>query len=342
MWTVIGHERVVEALARSVALGRLSHAYLFLGPPQVGKMTLALNLAQAVNCTGDDRPCGVCRHCLRTRDRKHADLLIVALGRNPTNQADAKEIGIEEIKALQQAVSVQPFEGRAKVSIVDGAEHLSGEAANRMLKTLEEPPDNVYFILLASEPAKVLPTVASRCRTYDLRPVPTAKIETALMTGYGVEPTQARTLARLAEGRVGWAIAAARDPGLLEARAYIMDEVEGLLYLPYEDRLSLSGRLADQFARDRDHLAQWLRLLRQWWRDLLLTKGERSHLVTNVDRQDALERCASQLSLLEIRAALRRIEETSAFLEQNANPRLALDVLLLHLPTRERDAAVVL
>ncbi|TET38214.1 MAG: AAA family ATPase, partial [Dehalococcoidia bacterium] len=165
MWQVIGHEKAVALLERSMKGGKLSHAYLFVGPPHVGKMTLAMNLAQALNCRGEERPCGECPQCRRIARGVHADVQVIGLeGR--------MEIGIDQIREMQHAASLKPFEGRNRVFIIDGADHLSHEAANCLLKTLEEPPPNDQLILLAANERLLLPTVLSRCQKLELGPLP--------------------------------------------------------------------------------------------------------------------------------------------------------------------------
>jgi DNA polymerase-3 subunit delta' len=340
MWNVIGHERIVEALARSLREGRLSHAYLFAGPERIGKMALAMDLAQALECTGAEQPCGECRSCRRIRESKYADVAVLALATGPSGEA-RKEIGIEDIKALQQAAGLQPFEGKARVFIIDGADHLSPEAANRLLKTLEEPPDNVYIILLAPDAAALLPTIVSRCRTYQLRPVPGPVIEAALVTRHKAEPNAARTLSRQCEGRPGWAVAALADPALAGERDAMLSEVAEVAFLDQAQRLALAARLSEGFGRDRTEALQWLALARQWWRDVLLAKAGRMDLAVNEGRRELLARTAAPLSREAVGAALQRIEQTEAGLERNANARLALDVLLLHLPLVAAPAPVV-
>jgi len=195
MWQVIGQTRVVSLLQHSLEKGSLAHAYLFTGPPHVGKMTLALNLAQAVNCESAEPPCGECDSCQKIALAKHADIQIIGLNYNG-NSTKAKprtEISIEQIRQLQHSVSLPPFEGRYKVFIIDGAELLSIEAANCLLKTLEEPVGKAIFILLTTNERLLPATVISRCQRLELLPLATAEVETAL-NQRGIEPQQAKLL----------------------------------------------------------------------------------------------------------------------------------------------------
>jgi len=144
MWQVVGHEETVALLDRSLRNGRLAHAYLFVGPRHVGKMRLAIELAKALNCHHEERPCGVCTQCERIEGLKHADVQVIGVD-------GTTEIGIDQMREMQHCASLKPFEGRHRVFIIDGVEHLSREAANCLLKTLEEPPADVQLVLLSTK-----------------------------------------------------------------------------------------------------------------------------------------------------------------------------------------------
>jgi DNA polymerase-3 subunit delta' len=141
VWQVVGQAKAIALLERSLDKECLSHAYLFVGPPHIGKMTLAQNLAQAVNCEAKERPCTQCVSCRRIAAGKHADIQVVGL----TSEGKT-EISIEQVREIRSAISLPPYEGRYKVFIIDGAEHLSAEASNCLLKTLEEPPPRALLI----------------------------------------------------------------------------------------------------------------------------------------------------------------------------------------------------
>ncbi len=335
MWSVVGHDRVVATLARRLEAGQMSHAYLFDGPVGVGKMRLALNIAQALNCVEDGKPCGSCGQCHRIAGGKHADVQIIGVLHDSEGPV-RKVITIEQIKEFQQAAGLQPYEGVHRVFIIDGAEHLSQDAANRLLKTLEEPPSAVCLILLTAEEHAVLPTILSRCQCYHLRPVPKEVIEGHLTSVCDVEPDRARLLAGLADGSIGWAIAAAQDEQVLEELSERVDEALELPGLSTHQRLAAAGRLANDFPRRREEVFGWLDALRRCWRDALLVKGGQSSSVINADRIESLEAMASGLSSAQIADALRQVHATSERLQKNVNPRIALDMLMLSLPALSR------
>ena len=146
MWQTLGQDRAVAALQRGLAQGRRAHAYLLVGPSQVGKRTLALELAQALNCEGPETPCQECSPCRRIAASLHADVQVV--GVEATDGGVHKHISIDQIRELGRVVSLRPFEGRCRVVIIDPADAMNEAAQNAFLKTLEEPPPDVLFVLI--------------------------------------------------------------------------------------------------------------------------------------------------------------------------------------------------
>ena len=182
MWELVGQSRVLSLLQRSLEQGSLAHAYLFVGPPHVGKMTMALNLAQALNCEAAEPPCGECVSCQKIASVKHADVQIIDLSRdeNSAEVENRTKISVDQIEQLQHSASLPPFEGRCKVFIIDGVELLSTGAANRLLKTLEEPVGKVVFILLTINERLLPTTIVSRCQRLELLPLAAFDVEAAL------------------------------------------------------------------------------------------------------------------------------------------------------------------
>ncbi len=338
MWQIIGQTRVVSLLQRSLEEESLAHAYLLVGPPHVGKMTLALNLAQALNCQGTERPCGECASCQKIASANHADVQVIGLTQN-VDSAEAKlrtEIGIDQIRQMQHSASLPPFEGKYKIFIIEGAEFLSTEAANCLLKTLEEPTGKVVFILLTTNDGLLPATVVSRCQRLELSPLAATEVETALNSRWGIEPQKAKLLARLSHGCLGWALSAASDDGLLQQRAEKIDRLLDIINADYEERFAYANQLAAQFTQNRGLVQEVLDLWLDWWRDLLLVKIGCSDIITNVDRLDKLTEIAEDYRLAQIKAFINSIQAAGEQLRQNANPRLVLEVLMLDMPGKER------
>lgn len=298
-------------------------------------MTLALNLAQAVNCPGEKPPCGECRSCQRIAASKHADVWTI----RKTSEGKT-EIGIDQIREVRTAASLPPYEGKCKVFIIDRAEHLSLEAANCLLKTLEEPPPQVLFVLLTAAASLLLPTILSRCQRVELRPLPVPAAEQALLEMKGITSTQAGLLARLSGGCLGWAIRAIEEEGLVPERKEKLATLVSLGTGSKLQRLDLAAQLAAQFSKKREEVAQMLDLWLGWWQDLLLVKAGCQELVTNLDQTSLLREQAEVYHLRQITDFIHCLQAAQEQLKQNANPRLVLEVLMLSLPQVEAGTAI--
>ena len=195
---VVGQEQVTQTLHNALSSGHISHAYLFCGPRGTGKTSTGRILAKAVNCltNGKGEPCNTCSMCQATTEGRALDVIEIDAASNR---------GIDEIRELRERVNYAPNEARYKVYIIDEVHMLTKEASNALLKTLEEPPPHIIFILATTEAHKVLPTVLSRCQRFDFRRISQADVVTKLTRicsteGIHTEPEALRLIARAATG----------------------------------------------------------------------------------------------------------------------------------------------
>jgi len=336
MWRVIGQDSLVSLLDRGLEKNNLSHAFLLAGPCHVGKMTLAVDVAQALNCERANPPCNECESCLKIQQGKHADVQVISLASgNDEDEGKARtEISIDDIRQIQHTVSLPPFEGKHKVFIIEGAECMSMEAANCLLKTLEEPVTQAVFILLTTNASLLPETVLSRCQKLSLNPVPAVEIEKALIADYHVEPERASVLSRLSHGCFGWALSAVQDEKVLEnyreKRAKALDIMSASL----NERFSYAGTLSTQFAKDRSFVYEILDIWLDIWRDMLLLKAGLQDAVSNIDIKDSLALWVGALDIQGIRDSIKAIQDAKVQLNLNANSRLVLEVMMLDLPVR--------
>lgn len=335
MWQIIGQKKAVNLLQHGLANGRQAHAFLFVGPEHIGKMTLAKDLAKALNCGEADRPCQKCAACRKIDDGHHTDVQIIGLTPGDEEDAEAKRISIDQVKDLQHSASLPPFEGKNRVYIIDGAELLSIEAANRLLKTLEEPPDNVTFILMTTNEKLLLPTIISRCQRLELQPVPLEEEAAALMKEHNIEPERARLLAALSRGCPGWAITAAEDDTILGKRQETLDRLISIIRADAAERFAYAAQLAAGFTQNRKAVYDVLGTWQDYWRDMMLAKLDCPQLITNIDRKSEIIKVAAGFSLGGIKDFIQRVEAAVEQLKQNVNPRLALEVLMLDIPKEE-------
>jgi DNA polymerase-3 subunit delta' len=333
MWQTIGQPEALSLLEHSLGTSNLAHAYLFVGAPHIGKTTLALDLARAMNCQGSQAPCGECPSCRRITDGKHTDITIINLdsARDSGETKSRVEISIDDIRGLQHNASLPPFEGKCKIFIIDGAEYLSSEASNCLLKTIEEPPPQVMILLLTAEELRLLPTVVSRCQRIELKPMSTDAIEKILTESHGMDGDKAKLLARLSQGCLGWALIVSVDDSYLSQRNQRLTDMFSLLSAGWEERFSYTTKLSNERKLAEEIIKLWL----GWWHDIMLTKCDCKQAITNVDHIPTLEKWAQVLDLSEIRAFINSLHKSLSQIAMNANLRLVFEILMLDMPKKE-------
>jgi DNA polymerase III subunit delta' len=342
MWSIIGHTAALAALERALSAERPPHAWLFSGPEGVGKAAVALEFAAALNCTGDQRPCGECRNCRDTLARRHTDVELVAPGGicdepDHKEHTESRDLRICQIRRVEHLLSLSPYSGTRRVAIIDAADTLHTEAANAFLKTLEEPPPGSIIILLVERDERLPETIMSRCQRLPFRPIERQTIARVLIER-GATPEDAEAIAAAASGRLGWALKALEDPRLLEERSEMLDEA---LHLAHAGRAARFAWAKDASGRDaaiRERYLRELSIWEGWWRDVLLYSAGGHEGATNPDRAATLVEEGKLYRTSEIVTFLRAIAQTREHLFANVDPQLALENLTLDLPSPSRLA----
>jgi DNA polymerase-3 subunit delta' len=329
-WGVVGHEHAIDMLRRTLMAQQVRHAYLFTGPQHIGKALLAQRFAQTLLCTGGPDPhnapldpCNTCLSCRKVLHGNHPDIHII------TRAADKQFILIEQVRELQSNSSRRTLEGRRNIFIILDAHEMNLLAANCLLKTLEEPEPDVVLLLTVPDTGLLLPTILSRVQQIPMQLLTTMQVKTALEQRWGVEPEEAELISALATGRMGWAVQAVEDDELLTERKA---QLELLTKLPSLSRVQ-RFEVAQQLSADAEKVRAILELWLLWWRDIVLVANACLNLTVNVDMRGLLKTQAAKIGTLEAERMVRAILQTMESLEQNVNARVALEVLMLDMPT---------
>jgi DNA polymerase III subunit delta' len=314
---VLGQERAKRFLRRLPPLGKIPHALLFSGMQGVGKVLLALEFAKVLNCLEplEDDSCGVCSACRKIGDGHHPDLVWV--------KSEGATIKLDQIRNLKQRLSFRPFEGNWRIVLIEDAHDLREEAANALLKLLEEPPKQNLFILTALEPQMLLPTILSRCCHVRFQPLDEASIEHYLMDAHGLSSSQAQQVAALADGsldRAKWLAEPERVVQLNE----ILETIAKLKEISIVDFFPLTA----QWAKGSEDLERDLECIKFWIRDLVFSRLLTDHRpMLNLD-QETMRR-ARHVSVGLLLSLFVEIENAHLLLRRNANKQLTLEGICL-------------
>ncbi len=312
---VIGHEETVKKLKNALRSGRIANAYIFSGPEGVGKEFVAINFAKALNCLSDGEvPCDKCISCRKIDDGNHADVMVI--------RPESTRLKIDQMRALQRQGSYRAVEGDYKIYIIAEAEKMTVEAANSMLKTLEEPPGVMVLILLTSAYSALLPTIRSRCQLLKFSVVPLTILRDELMKHSGISESKAKWAALRSQGKVGRALKLAKE----DAADDISTSFPDFSRKSGESLLNIF-RKAEELNKVEDSLDALL----SWYRDLLLVKqGCSQELLIHGDAQKHLEKVAGGYSDIQIEKLIKTTLRTQNIIQRNVNPTLALEVMILN------------
>jgi DNA polymerase III subunit delta' len=331
-WGMLGHQWAIDLLAEHIVRDQVRHAYLICGPQGVGRRTLALRLAQALNCpnvspAGDPCQADSCRICRLMETMQHPDLSVVQA------EQTGATLKVEQVRDLQYNLALHPYEARRRVALLLRFEEAHPAAMNALLKTLEEPASQVVLIITAESPESLLPTIVSRCEVIRLRCLPFAEVSEGLSEGWGVEMAQAEVLAHISAGRPGYALQLLRQPELAELRQHRLQILQRMLSASRVERFNFTEGWAKE--KEREEVRSSLSLWSAYWRDVILcASGARLPLV-NLDWAEQIQQDAGHFGLQVVIQALTSTQRTLRLLnETNVNLRLAAEVLMLDLPHR--------
>ena len=329
-WNLLGHEWAVDMLRQHAAHDEIRHAYLFCGPPGLGRRTLALRLAQALNCTkplAPGVPCGLCRDCKQIDAMQHPDMNVIQALDGDNLPKEGGTLKVDQIREVQRSLSLKPYQAKYRVALFLRFQEANDNAANALLKTLEEAPAHAILLLTADTPEQLLPTIISRCEILRLRPLPIEAVVADLIYR-GVDEERARLLAHISGGRPGYARRMVDDVTLLEKRDERLNDLQTLLPAARVEKFSY----ADKLSKDKDAMRQAIIIWLSYWRDVMLRVAGAETPLINVDRNMEIEFLAGRLNLSTARRVVSDLENALEKMDRNVNSRLLAEVLLMDWP----------
>jgi DNA polymerase-3 subunit delta' len=323
-WNLVGHEWAVDMLKKHVVNETTRHAYLFAGPPGLGRRTLALRFGQALNCKTPLElgiPCGECRECKQIASMQHVDLAII--------QADSEggTLKVDQIRETRKMLTYKPYQSNYRVALFLRFHEANDSAANALLKTLEEAPSYAVLILTADTPEQLLPTIVSRCEVLRLRALQVGEVQQAL-EGKGFETSQSKLIAHISGGRFGYARRLLESESLLGLREERLNDLQTLMSASLVEKFSY----AEKLSKDKDSMREAILIWLSYWRDVMLRTAQAETPLVNVDRNLEIEDVASRMDLSSARRVVGGLETALEKMERNVNSRMLAEVLLLDLP----------
>jgi len=329
-WQLLGHQWAVKLLHNHIVKENIRHAYLFTGALGVGRRTLALRFAQAINCPQPKAPgipCGECRTCLRIERMQHVDMTVIEA------EKAGGTIKIDQIRSLQHNLALSPYEAKYRIALLLRFDEANANASNALLKILEEPPEKVIILMTAETPESLLPTIVSRCEVLRLRPLSPTDLQTGLTEKYSIPEDQANLLAHIAQGRPGAALNLFNDPANLEKRRNWFELHQQLLKSDIPSRFKfIKEHYSKNKSSFRNDFSDTLKAWQSLWRDVMLLKTTGSETITNIDFVDTIKEIASQTGVRQTAKVIALIDRSIKLLGQSANARLTMEVFMLDLP----------
>lgn len=327
---VIGQRAMLDRLGARASRGDVAHAYGLFGPRSIGKRTVAIRLAQTLNCLDPERPsggCGKCLNCVKIERGVHPDVLLVE-----RDVATKTKIEIDQVRAMQQDLALRPLEGRARVVVIDDAADMSDFAQDALLKTLEEPPKHAVLLLVTLSPESLFETIRSRMQPLQFRSVAASEIAAGLRERGIKDPDG---VAAAAAGHPGMAIRLAADEGGERTMRRAMEkEFFELVGSRLTDRFEWAVKLADESdPRKRSEAIEtrfdhWIELLR----DAAVSARGLAGTPLRPDRAAETGRIAAKAGARDLVDAGLLLQKLRRDLFWNANARAMLEILALKLP----------
>ncbi len=345
---IIGQKRVIAMLERSLMSDRLPHALLFHGPEGVGKEAMAIELAKALFCQVEKIYCDQCSDCKRVSQFSHPDLMVIvpapkqpkpeelqliyeSMIKNPYYRAQlwaTPMISIDQIRALKKKVTMSSYENKGHVVLMFDAHRMTAEAANALLKILEEPTGRLTMVLVSSQANLLLPTIVSRCQQVRFDPIAWQDIETALIKKQSLDRKRAQVVARMSFGSYRRALELLDEN--VDQKQQLMIEMLRKVLLSDLEILAMVEELVNQ--QERRTIKDLLALMLVWFHDammmeLLGNESDYKEKIINLEYLDTLKKFVMIMERIDYEAVTAIIEQAISYIDRNVH----INLVMLHL-----------
>ncbi len=342
---IIGQKRVVSILKRAITSKRMPHALLFHGDEGLGKEAVAIELAKALFCQQDDIYCDVCSDCKRVKQLSHPDLMLIypspkqpkpeevqtirkSIMENPYFRAKLwsnPSILIDTIRGLKKTVAMTSYENKGRVVILMDAHRMTTEAANSLLKILEEPPGKLTMILISSQSNLLLPTIVSRCQKMRFDPIAWEDIENAMIERRSIPEDRAKILARMSFGSFRRALELL-DEDLNEKQELMIEVLRKLLATDLDVAMTVEYLVNNE---DKKSIKELIGLMMVWFRDAMVMNvasgdDNSTGAIINYDRMETLEKFVQNLEPIDFQLVISNIEKAIELIDRNVYLNLVL------------------
>ncbi|HWR61238.1 MAG TPA: DNA polymerase III subunit delta' [Clostridia bacterium] len=321
---IAGQRVIVESLRNAVKNNMISNGYIFSGPKGCGKKLMAFIFSMAVNCTGEapEKPCGSCSSCIRLKSGNHPNVEFV----RPTGMS----IKIRQIRQIVADTAKKPFESGYKAVIIENAEKMTQDAQDAFLKTLEEPPGNTVFLLLAENHNLLLPTIVSRCQVYQFKPVPLHEMKAFIEARYDFQPSDIDEAVRYSKGITGTALELLQNRDGVAVRAAYIEILEKAL----EGNWSEAQLQVPAVVETKEAAERFLEFAQVWFRDILVLRelqGQSDELVVNAGSLEKLSRHNSALTEGKLNSIIEIVRNTARYVRYNVGIKNSIDGMLFNI-----------
>ncbi len=327
-WPIVGHEQIKKYLQSTIDKGKTSHAYLFHGPANVGKSLTADYFTLTLLCSGKAAkaiPCMKCSSCSQISKGVHPDVIEIS------RSQDKQHITIEQIREMNHRLSLRSFLNSYNIAIIRGAEYMTEESLNALLKTLEEPPKHTVFILITDHRHSLPQTVVSRCLAIDFQITPTVEIEKWL-SSKGKSKSEARIISRYSNGRPGLAVQILDNHTMLDLHQEKIQQCLDIIKANSITKFDIIKNILQSIPASQQRsyceslLTDWLNVIR----DLFLLKNNFSYII-NIRSQPTLQTLVTKFSNNRLKIIIENIKQSKISIKNSGNIQLILENLALEL-----------